>query len=436
MDKKRFDANDAATIRRLKNVRLVASDLDGTFLSKDHTVSDKNKDAVSKLEAVDRKFIIATGRNRYSADGIVGNAFDLKKRAGVYINGAVAYDKNGNLIHERRIPPRSGMSIIKYVQMRSDIAINIVSYDKYFSPDIKEEWAMHLHEKYDDPKPEPLKRGYNTYVEELPPLHMIHIISDPYLIDTAWSDIVQICEDEGLYCARNLPTDIAVSHPEATKSFAVSTVAKKLFGGLEMSKHVLTLGDSGNDVEMVRDAFVGVAMQNAREELKRVADIVSNGNDDNLPGVAQILYAVVAAAKNEEGGSDKKRSLEGNSAAVSKRSKVGRDRRVIYEVNIEVDKDVAESYRAWLVPHMKEMLTIDGFEEATLADVESLPSGGGASTSGRLSMVATYRVSSREKLQEYFDVHAARLRGDGVNRFKGRFQCTRRIHTHPIQIQV
>ena len=38
-----------------------------------------------------------------------------------------------------------------------------------------------------------------------------------------------------------------------------------------------------------------------------------------------------------------------------------------------------------------------------------------------------YRVSDRKKLQDYFDVHAARLRGDGLKRFGGKMTASRRV---------
>ena len=48
------------------------------------------------------------------------------------------------------------------------------------------------------------------------------------------------------------------------------------------------------------------------------------------------------------------------------------DATVIYEVNLFVDEEHSESYIKWLVPHMEEMLSIDGFVNATLATSEPL----------------------------------------------------------------
>ena len=37
---------------------------------------------------------------------------------------------------------------------------------------------------------------------------------------------------------------------------------------------------------------------------------------------------------------------------------------LIYEVNLTVDEDIATEYSTWLREHIREMLTIDGFEAA------------------------------------------------------------------------
>jgi len=45
-------------------------------------------------------------------------------------------------------------------------------------------------------------------------------------------------------------------------------------------------------------------------------------------------------------------------------------KRVIYEVNLFIDADTLEDYKAWLLPHMQEMLTLPGFISAQLAQTE------------------------------------------------------------------
>ena len=97
---------------------------------------------------------------------------------------------------------------------------------------------------------------------------------------------------------------------------------------------------------------------------------------------------------------------------------------VIYEVNQSVDADVAEAYAAWLGPHIDEVLAVPGFVSAEWWAVEP---DGEADAGARRRWCVQYRVESRAALQTYFDEHAARLRGDGLARFGGRFEATRRI---------
>jgi len=100
---------------------------------------------------------------------------------------------------------------------------------------------------------------------------------------------------------------------------------------------------------------------------------------------------------------------------------------VIYEVNISIDPDILTDYLAWLKPHMDEMLTFPGFSSHRLLKIQ--PGEYNSDTAGEegwVCFVATYQVDTMENLQEYFDVHSKKMRGDGVKRFTGQFRCFRR----------
>src|SRR5690606_8390357 len=94
---------------------------------------------------------------------------------------------------------------------------------------------------------------------------------------------------------------------------------------------------------------------------------------------------------------------------------------IVYEVNLAVDADVADAYAAWLGPHVEEILALDGFLGAEWFAVEA--------EDGRVRWCVQYRLRDRAALQRYLDAHAARLRADGLERFGGRFEATRRIMT-------
>ena len=97
-------------------------------------------------------------------------------------------------------------------------------------------------------------------------------------------------------------------------------------------------------------------------------------------------------------------------------------KRVIYEVNIEVDAAAHDDYRVWLHEHIAEILALPGFAGAKLFEVLEPPP-----SAGRVGLCVQYALKSREALDDYLRDHAPRLRADGMSRYGGRFQATRRV---------
>ncbi|CAN5469643.1 DUF4286 family protein [soil metagenome] len=96
---------------------------------------------------------------------------------------------------------------------------------------------------------------------------------------------------------------------------------------------------------------------------------------------------------------------------------------VIYEVNLEIDTEVAADYLEWLKPHIRDVLACDGFLDAELFEIET------EADSDRLRYSVRYSVLDREALDAYFEGPAQALRADGAQRFSNRFSASRRIMT-------
>jgi len=93
---------------------------------------------------------------------------------------------------------------------------------------------------------------------------------------------------------------------------------------------------------------------------------------------------------------------------------------LIYEVNLHVDKSVADDYAMWLQEHIAQMLRFKGFIGARWLDNET------DDVSAR-DWVVHYIVEDRASLDEYFANHADAMRREGLERFPGSFSATRRI---------
>jgi hypothetical protein len=98
------------------------------------------------------------------------------------------------------------------------------------------------------------------------------------------------------------------------------------------------------------------------------------------------------------------------------------DTALIYEVNLDLDAAIAGDYLAWLRPHMRELCALPGFVGASLHEVVEP-----AAEPGRVGLCVHYRLRDQAALDDYLREHAPRLRADGMARFGGRFNASRRV---------
>lgn len=87
-----------------------------------------------------------------------------------------------------------------------------------------------------------------------------------------------------LSISSGLSINIEVTSPTVNKGTAIVNFAKQL--GISREQ-IMACGDSGNDLDMIKAAGLGVAMGNAEEEIKAAANYITKSNEED--GVA---YAI------------------------------------------------------------------------------------------------------------------------------------------------
>jgi len=80
-----------------------------------------------------------------------------------------------------------------------------------------------------------------------------------------------------------------ITHPEADKGVGLREICRLLKIPVA---HTMALGDSGNDIAMLKTAGLGVAMGNAPDFVKAVADAVAESNRDDGAAKAIERYAL------------------------------------------------------------------------------------------------------------------------------------------------
>ena len=80
------------------------------------------------------------------------------------------------------------------------------------------------------------------------------------------------------YVVRSQKYLIEVLTKGVNKAFGLEKLANKL--GIQPSE-IAAIGDAANDIEMLEYAGLAIAMGNASEEVKAIADIVTDTNENN-----------------------------------------------------------------------------------------------------------------------------------------------------------
>ena len=90
--------------------------------------------------------------------------------------------------------------------------------------------------------------------------------------------ICQLSEIEGIRISSSHPTNIEITHPDAGKGEAVRWLKQTL--GLENSQ-VIACGDNENDLPMLKEAGIRIAVANATFEVLACADITALSCDED-----------------------------------------------------------------------------------------------------------------------------------------------------------
>jgi Cof subfamily protein (haloacid dehalogenase superfamily) len=117
-----------------------------------------------------------------------------------------------------------------------------------------------------------------------PPTKLV-VIDDPEVLDELKQRMLARF-DGRLYISKSLPYFLEFASPEVTKAAGLDFVSEHLGFARERT---VAFGDGENDIELVDWAGYGVAVENADDRVKEVADLICPPVDDE--GVAQVLEA-------------------------------------------------------------------------------------------------------------------------------------------------
>ena len=271
------------------DIKLVASDLDGTIIDKNNEVSPKNFHAIQKIHDKKIKFVICTGKS-YSVSQKMCEKFNAQY--GIFGNGNQIINLKTNEILWKKTLSYDDLKFIITFAKRFHYHCHVYSSFEVITESFEflDLRNLKLKETNSDDNveyivvPDLLK-----YIEEKSIEVFSVVISTSKNTLRDFRNIIKINNNidcafiskRGKYRDKIINKDYEYLNITA-KDINKNTALKHLENILNVSsENVLAIGDNINDLEMIKHAGVGVAVQDSYDELKQVANFITTSSTSN-----------------------------------------------------------------------------------------------------------------------------------------------------------
>lgn len=267
------------------DIKIIATDLDGTLLTTDKKLSDKNLEALKRANDKGINIVPSTGRP------LIGIKDLLEKmpfvRYCLLMNGALVWDiVEQKAVYRSSFTKQQALELWDFAQKYNtmiDVHVDGVGV-------ISEYYLEHCRDYVISDAIAELVRITRTTTDDVRTA-IKNADNGVEKINLTFKDVSK--RDEALeelkqfgyaVATSSVINNIEINHVEATKGNGLLHLAKHL--GLS-KENIMAFGDNGNDITMIKTAGYGVAMGNAIEVIKKEAFFVTLDNDDD--GVAHAI---------------------------------------------------------------------------------------------------------------------------------------------------
>lgn len=249
------------------SIKLLCTDIDGTLLNENRWLSDETIFAFAKAGL---PLILASSRPpqamRYLQEGIGNQGESL-----IAFNGGLIIGKEDNIIEDNSFSTEILARVIEH-HTAHNYNLSIYSHEYWFT-DQEDEWSLReINNTRAKPVYQAATESLNFLNSKNLGIHKLMCMGNPEELDA----LVQVLEplfDDTVHLYRSKDTYVEITPKGIDKAKALEKLlAAEYDFGLEA---VMAFGDNHNDDELIRRVGYGVAVANATDSLKSLADYVS-----------------------------------------------------------------------------------------------------------------------------------------------------------------
>lgn len=259
--------------------KMLATDLDDSLLNDRFQIAAADRDAIARAVRAGVKVVLATGRMFRSA---LPYAMELGLDTPLitYQGAFVKFPGNGKVLYNRPVPFEAALELLDIVTA-GGFHTNIYIDDNLLVEKLTRESS--IYQEISGIEPVVVGDLIRYLRQERRDPTKILMVSSREKIDSLWGELVNYF-GEKMYITKSKPIFLECMHPGSNKGRALEAVAGYYGIG---SENIIAVGDSYNDLEMIRYAGLGVAVANAREEVKQSVGFVTLSNNEG--GVAGVI---------------------------------------------------------------------------------------------------------------------------------------------------
>lgn len=272
-------------------MKILCLDIDGTLFNSQKKISEKTKEGLINFQKQGNRIILASGR---PTQGIMHIAYELEMEAyhGLLIsyNGSQVYDlTTKEVVFNQAISIEDSKKVIHHCKQFDQLHIMVDYEDSFYVEDVYDCMIQKDGKPFNIIQYEAreghmlLKEVWDLEDFVYFPTNKILTTADPSYLQKHYQEISKPFK-ENLNSMFTADFYYEFTAKGIDKAKALSFIQEKY--GLD-SKDMIAFGDGQNDQTMLQFAGIGIAMENAVESLKEVADLITKSCDDD-----GIIYAL------------------------------------------------------------------------------------------------------------------------------------------------
>jgi len=265
--------------------KLIAIDIDGTLINDNEEITPRVKDTIRSVREKEIKVVLVTGRP-------IGGVKNIIKQLGLNEEDDYVITYNGAFVQNTNTGEIVDQNFLTYDDLVTlyNLSIDLDSPMHYFD----------INHIYTPSKEINKYTIYEAYANEIPLFYKpvdevskdmqipkIMFIDEPERLDKTIKAIPRTVKDKYMM-VKSAPFFFEILHPKVSKGLALKQLTEMLS---IQPENIMSIGDGDNDVSMIEFTGYGVAMANASQAVRKIADYHTLSNEED--GVAHAIEKIV-----------------------------------------------------------------------------------------------------------------------------------------------